>query len=99
MPAFDPRDLASLEEALWTALGSDLAPGQRRALVSRLLASPEFQKLRLTWKNRVRAQSDSAAGGGIAPDLPAFVQGYGGSTEALRGGGKVGGDDAGFVRV
>jgi SAM-dependent methyltransferase len=50
MPAFDPRDLCSLEDALWTALGSGRVPGQRRVLVSRLLASPEFHKLREHWK-------------------------------------------------
>src|SRR5262245_21121005 len=51
MPAFDPRDLLSLEEALWSAIGTGVQPGQRRALVSRLLASPEFQKLRRTWRD------------------------------------------------
>lgn len=50
MPAFDPRDLRSLEDALWAALGDDAAAGRRRAFVSRLLASPEFRKLRELWK-------------------------------------------------
>jgi len=59
MPAFDSHDLLSLEDALWTALGSDVEPGQRRAFVSRLIASPEFQTLRASWK-----EPASPGGGG-----------------------------------
>src|SRR5436190_10815004 len=91
MPAFDPRDLQALEDALWTALGSDRAPGERRALVSRLLASPEFQKLRAAWNDRARAGSRTKANDAVTPDLNVGPA----PTADL----KVGGDDAGFVNV
>src|SRR5262245_19562233 len=76
MPAFDPRDLLSLEEALLSALGSDARPGQRRALVSRLIASPEFQKLRQSWKNRSRPDANGGAGGGAIGPAPGEDEGF-----------------------
>jgi SAM-dependent methyltransferase len=54
MPAFELRDLLSLEEELWSALGSDVTPGHRRALASRIIGSPEFQKLRSFWREPSR---------------------------------------------
>ena len=94
MPAFDPRDLLSLEEALWNAIGSGVQPGQRRALVSRLIASPEFQKLRQSWKESApdllvrRSSPNSVSEGGKV-----------GPTTENRGRDTTLGDDQGFVRV
>src|SRR5262245_50234838 len=73
MPAFDPRDLLSLEDALWAALGGDAAPGQRRALVSRLIASPEFQKLRASWRDG-SSPAQSHDSGSDASDDAGFVR-------------------------
>jgi SAM-dependent methyltransferase len=50
MPAFDPGDIRSLEDAFWTALADPMLPGQRRAMLSRLLSSPEFEGIRTTWQ-------------------------------------------------
>jgi SAM-dependent methyltransferase len=50
MPAFDPRDIRSLDDAFWSAVGGAL-PVERRALLSRLLSSPEFETLRHTWRS------------------------------------------------
>jgi SAM-dependent methyltransferase len=51
MPAFDPADIRSLEEAFWTALADPGVPAHRRAMLSRLLSSPEFNAIRLAWKD------------------------------------------------
>jgi SAM-dependent methyltransferase len=50
MAAFDPRDIRSLDDAFWAAVGNALS-AERRALLSRLLSSPEFETLRQTWKS------------------------------------------------
>jgi SAM-dependent methyltransferase len=49
MPAFDPRDIRSLDAAFWDAVGPALTP-ERRALLSLALSSSEFDALRQTWK-------------------------------------------------
>ena len=50
MPSFDPRDIRSLEEAFWSAVAGEGAPERRRAILSRVLSSPEFDALRAAWK-------------------------------------------------
>jgi SAM-dependent methyltransferase len=62
MPSFELRDLLSLEEELWRALGSDVAPGHRRALASRIIGSPEFDKLRSFWREPSRVTPDPGVG-------------------------------------
>src|SRR5688572_13622015 len=71
MPAFDPSDIRSLEDAFWAALAGPALPGQRRAMLSRLLSSPEFNTIRLSWK-------DARAGGHTdrAPDAPGSDEGF-----------------------
>src|SRR6185436_19547802 len=62
MPSFELRDLLSLEEELWRMLGSDVAPGHRRALASRIIGSPEFDKLRSFWREPSRVTLDPGVG-------------------------------------
>ena len=50
MPSFDPRDIRSLEDAFWSAVAGEGAPERRRAILSRVLSSPEFDALRAEWK-------------------------------------------------
>jgi len=50
MPAFDPSDVRSFEDAFWAAVADTAEPGQRRALLSRLLSSPEFNAVRSAWR-------------------------------------------------
>jgi SAM-dependent methyltransferase len=62
MPAFDPRDIHSLDAAFWDAIGPVLTP-ERRALLSRVLSSPEFDALRRTWKTSgTPTQAEETAG-------------------------------------
>jgi SAM-dependent methyltransferase len=46
-------DLRAFEEALWIVLGEAPLPGQRRALLSRLIGSPELQSIRDAWTRGV----------------------------------------------
>jgi len=62
MSSFELRDLLSLEEELWRMLGSDVAPGHRRALASRIIGSPEFDKLRSFWREPSRVTLDPGVG-------------------------------------
>lgn len=50
MPAFDPRDIRSLQVAFWDALADPTLSAHRRALLSRWLSSPEFNGVRAAWK-------------------------------------------------
>lgn len=60
MPAFDPRDIRSLDAAFWDAVGTALST-ERRALLSRVLSSPEFDALRRNWQTgRTPASTTSA---------------------------------------
>lgn len=61
MPAFDARDIRSLQDAFWAALADAALSAERRALLSRLLSSPEFSSVRATWKSSgAQAGRDSA---------------------------------------
>jgi SAM-dependent methyltransferase len=60
MPAFDPRDIRSLDAAFWDAVGPAFTP-ERRALLSLALSSSEFDALRRTWKAGAGTNSPSAA--------------------------------------
>jgi SAM-dependent methyltransferase len=51
MPPFDPRDVRSLEDAFSSALAGAGGAAERRALLSRLLSSPEFHRIRETWRD------------------------------------------------
>lgn len=62
MPAFDPRDIRSLDDAFWAAVGGAMS-GDRRALLSRVLSSPEFDAIRRTWSANPSARGHSDAGG------------------------------------
>jgi len=61
MPAFDPRDIRSLDAAFWDAVGPALST-ERRAILSRVLSSPEFDALRQSWN----------AGGAATPTTSAL---------------------------
>src|SRR5262245_49778459 len=60
MPAFDPRDIRSLEDAFWSAVAGEGAPERRRAILSRVLSSPEFDALRSSWKTPAPAQNPAS---------------------------------------
>src|SRR5262245_59852388 len=62
MADFDPRDIRSLDDAFWAAVGTALSP-ERRALLSRLLSSPEFDAIRSTWKSPGFSPSPAGQGG------------------------------------
>jgi SAM-dependent methyltransferase len=55
MSPTNTTDHRDLEEALWTLVGNVSGHGYRRALLSRLLSSPEFKKIRDVWKDGVDA--------------------------------------------
>lgn len=66
MPAFDHKDTRSLEEAFWAALADPAMPAERRAMLSRLLSSPEFDAIRAAWRiarGRGTRDPESAATG------------------------------------
>lgn len=60
MPAFDPRDIRSLDAAFWDAVGPALTP-ERRALLSLALSSSEFDALRRSWKAGTGKNSTTSA--------------------------------------
>ena len=55
MHTFHPSDVRSLDDAFWAALSDSSIAADRRALLSRLLSSPELHAIRTGWKDaRVR---------------------------------------------
>jgi SAM-dependent methyltransferase len=50
MPAFAPADVRSLAEAFFRALDDPQLSDSRRALLSRVLSSPELDDVRSTWR-------------------------------------------------
>lgn len=69
MSGFDPRDIKSFEDAFWSMLADAALPHQRRALLSRVVASPEFNAVRSTWR-----ETDSASA--TTPDTPGTHEGF-----------------------
>jgi hypothetical protein len=56
MSPFEPADIRSLEDAFWTALADAGVRPRRRAMLSRLLSSPEFNAIRLAGRTRTRGR-------------------------------------------
>jgi SAM-dependent methyltransferase len=68
MPAFDARDIRSLQDAFWTALADATLSAERRALLSRLLSSPEFDAVRDSWKRDTARNSAEPTNGSPGAD-------------------------------
>lgn len=68
MSGFDPRDIKSFEDAFWSMLADATLPHHRRALLSRVLSSPEFNAMRSTWRE--------TAAPPIPPDAPGTDEGF-----------------------
>lgn len=72
-----PDPLHDLQQALWTVLTGGASPEDQRALVSRLVASPELHRLRRAWAAgaALPAYADMPAPQGAVPeDHRAFVE-------------------------